>query len=413
MDYRRIAHTDVQARLVTHGAVLIEGAKAVGKTTTGLALCASHVRLDRDAAARAAAGADPGLVLDGSSPRLIDEYQLVPGIWETVRSHIDERRAKGLFVLTGSATPDPDATSHGGAGRIARYTMRTLSQFERGRSTGRTSLAALLDGATPDSDPQRISVRETIESLVIGGWPGHADLDATSAMDANADYLDTIVHVDLPRIDGVRRDPAALTRFVRGYARNTATNASLARIATLDDKPLAPNTRTNYVRALERLFLVEDQGAWAPRLRSRVRLTVTPKRHLTEPSLAVAALGATPERLLGSEIGWTGFLFESMVVHDLRVLAGPQRAQVRYYQDNKGLEVDAIVERRDGRWIGVEVKLGVSQLEAAASNLLAMLDKLDDETRTACGALLVVVADSPTYVRPDGVIVTSLASLGP
>ncbi len=413
MDYQRIAGADVSTRLTTHGAVLIEGAKAVGKTTTALTLCASHVRLDRDAAARAAARVDPRLLLDGSPPRLIDEYQLVPGIWEAVRGEIDARRAKGLFVLTGSATPDPDTTSHGGAGRIARYTMRTLSQFERGRSTGSTSLASLLDGVTPAPDAARASVRDTIHAVVTGGWPGHAELDAESAMDANADYLDTILHVDLPRSDGVRRDPQSLMRFVRGYARNVATNASLATIGSHGERTLAPNTRTDYVRALERLFLVEDQGAWAPRLRSRVRLSATPKRHLTDASLAVAALGATPERLLGSEIEWTGFLFESLVVHDLRVLAGPQRAQVRYYQDNKGLEIDAIVERRDGRWLAVEVKLGVSQVDAAAANLLAMREKLDADVRAACSALLVVVADTPTYVRKDGVVVTSLASLGP
>ena len=172
---------DVTTRLTTHGAVLIEGTKAVGKTTTGLTLCTSHVRLDRDAAARAAASVDPRLVLDGSPPRLIDEYQLVPGLWEAVRVEVDERRTKRLFVLTGSATPDPDTTSHGGAGRIVRYTMRTLSQFEPGRSTGSTSLASLLDRVTPAPDAARASVRETIESVVTGGWPGHADLDAESA----------------------------------------------------------------------------------------------------------------------------------------------------------------------------------------------------------------------------------------
>ncbi len=413
MTYRRIASTDVQARLAKHGAVLIEGAKAVGKTTTALDLCASQVHLDRDAASRAAAMADPALVLDGATPRLVDEYHLVPGMWEAVRGTVDARRAKGQFLLTGSSTPDPEATSHSGAGRIARTTMRTLSQFERGRSTGRTSLSALLAGTTPDPDTARTSVRNTIDALVIGGWPGHADLDVASAMDANADYLDTVIHVDLPRADGARRDPATLMRFVRGYARNVATNASLARISEHGDRTLAPNTRTAYLRALERLFLVEDQEAWAPRLRSRVRLAATPKRHLTDPSLAVAALGATPERLLGAEIEWAGFLFESLVIHDLRVLTSPLRAQVQYYQDNKGLEIDAIVERRDGRWLGLEIKLGVAQVDAAAKNLLAMREKLDDAARDACGALVVIVADSPTYVRRDGVIVTSLASLGP
>jgi predicted AAA+ superfamily ATPase len=172
-------------------------------------------------------------------------------------------------------------------------------------------------------------------------------------------------------------------------------------------------TLHDYVKALNRLFLIEDQESWSPSLRSRVRLAATPKRHLTDPSLAVAALACTPERLLGPEIEWAGFLFESQVVHDLRVYAQRHRASVRYYKDNKSLEVDAIVEATNGQWIGVEVKLGVHRLEECVRNLHALVDKLSQQTRDRCGALVVVVADSPTYVRPDGVVVTSLAALGP
>ena len=409
----RVIEDIVRTRLRTHGGVLIEGPKAVGKTTTAARLSASSVRLDRDAAARRAAAVDPTLVLDGDRPRLIDEFQLVPGLWNAVRGRIDEVGAKGQFILTGSATPEGEPTSHSGAGRIARTTMRTLTFFERGRSTGRTSLGGLLDGPEPQSDTARMSVRDVVHDIAVGGWPANLDLGPEDAIDANTEYLQAIVHVDVGRVDGVRRDPDALTRLLRGFARNVATDASLRAVASTGEAGLAPNTLTDYVRALRRLYLIDDQAAWSPRLRSRVRLVATPKRHLADPSLAIAALGATPERLLGEEIEWTGFLFESQVIHDLRVLAQPLRAEVRFYRDNKGLEVDAIVERRDGRWLGVEVKLGVSRLDEGASHLLALRDKLDPAVVERCAGLLVVVADSPTYIRPDGVVVTSLASLGP
>jgi uncharacterized protein len=187
----------------------------------------------------------------------------------------------------------------------------------------------------------------------------------------------------------------------------------LAAVALAGETNVSINTRTDHARALGRLYLVEDQPAWSPRLRSHIRLAATPKRHLADPSLAVAALGATPERLLSSEIEWTGFLFESQVTHDLRVLAQPLRAEVRFYRDNKGLEVDAIVEHRDGRWLAVESKLGASRIDEGATQLLALRAKLDTATAARCAGLLVVAADTPTYLRPDGVLVTSLASLGP
>ena len=222
-----------------------------------------------------------------------------------------------------------------------------------------------------------------------------------------------IVGTDVRRIDGVKRDPGGVRRLLASYARNVATDASLRTIGRIAEEPLSEATLRDYVRTLGRLFLIEDQQSWKPRLRSRIRLTATPKRHLADPSLAVAALGATPERLLGSEIGLAGFLFESQVVHDLRVYAQPHRGSVRFYRDNKGLEIDAIVETAAGRWIAVEVKLGDNRVDEGAANLLALRRKLSPEANANCGALLVVVADSPTYTRPDGVVVTSIASLGP
>jgi len=256
-------------------------------------------------------------------------------------------------------------------------------------------------------------VTDAVEALAVGGWPTNLDLRAEDALDANADYLDVIVETDVRRVDGVRRDPDGVRRLIASYARNVATDAALRTIGRMADQPVSEPTVHDYVRALRRLFLIEDQDAWRPALRSRVRVAATPKRHLADPSLAVAALGATPERLLGPEIEWAGFLFESQVVHDLRVYAEADRAAVRFYRDNKGLEVDAIVEARDGRWIGAEAKLGHHGVEEAARNLLALRGKVADAVRARCGGLVVVVANSPTYTRPDGVLVTSVAALGP
>lgn len=408
----RIVERLVQARLRTHGAVLLTGPKAVGKTTTARRFAASEVRLDQDRAALAAALTDPRLVLDGDRPRLIDEYQLAPGMWNAVRGTVDDAGGKGLFLLTGSATPDPRETRHTGARRIAPVRMRTMTLLERGLSSGAVSIGSLLDGALPETGAQGIGVAEAIQALAIGGWPDNLALAPVDALDANADYLEVIVDADVERVDGVRRDPDGVRRLLASYARNLATDASLRAIARAAERPLAESTLHDYLHALRRLFLIEDQESWKPALRSRVRLAATPKRHLADPSLAVAVLGATPQRLLGPEIELAGLLFESQAIHDLRVYAQPHRGQVRFYRDNKGLEVDAIVEASDGRWIAAEVKLGHNRVQEGARNLLALRDKLSPEAVAACGALVVIVADSPTYTRPDGVLVTSIAALG-
>lgn len=403
----------VAARLRTHGAVLVTGPKAVGKTTTARSLAASEVRLDQDRAALTAAQVDPRLVLDGEHPRLIDEYQLADGIWNAVRGRVDDLGGKGLFLLTGSATPEEDPTSHTGARRIAPVKMRTMTLSERGLSTGNVSIGSLLEGEPPDGGPHDFTVADAIEALESGGWPDNLELTLADAFDANVSYLDVIVNKDIHRVDGVKRDPDGVRRLLASYARNVANDATLRTIGRTGEVSLSEATLHDYVNVLKRMFLIEDQESWKPSLRSRVRLAATPKRHLADPSLATAALGATRDRLLGTEIELAGFLFESMVVHDLRVYAQPHRGSVRFYRDNKGLEVDAIIETADGRWIAVEAKLGHSRVDEGAHNLLALQRKLTDQTNAVCGALVVVVADSPTYTRPDGVIVTSVASLGP
>lgn len=409
----RVIEDLISNRLKTHGGVLIRGPKAVGKTTTARRFAGSEVRLDQDRASRTAARTDPRLVLEGARPRLIDEYQLAAGLWDAVRGSIDDRGEKGLYLLTGSSTPESEEEMHTGARRIASVSMRTMTFFERGLSEGTVSLTDLLLGKKISVPGPESSVREVVTALAIGGWPDNLDLTPDEAMDANADYLDIIVNVDVQRVEGVSRDPDGLRGLIASYARNVATNAALRTIGRASESPVTEPTLHSYLKVLRRLFLIEDQPSWKPNLRSRVRLAATPKRHLSDPSLAVAALGATPERLLGAEIEFTGFLFESQVIHDLRVYAQPHRAEVRFYRDNKGLEVDAVVETRDGRWLGVEVKLGHHRVDEGAENLLALRGKVSEEANDRCSGLVVVVADSPTYTRPDGVIVTSVSSLGP
>lgn len=409
----RVVEERLAARLRTHGAVLLVGPKAAGKTTTARRFANSEVRLDQDVAARTAAETDPRLVLDGAHPRLVDEYQLAAGTWNAVRGRVDDAGGKGMFLLTGSATPGHEPTDHTGARRIARVPMRTMTFFERGLSTGLVSVGDLLAGSDPGSGEHDATVAAVLDAIVVGGWPDNLVLTGLDALDANTDYLDIITDVDIRRVDGVRRDPDGVRRLLASYARNVATDASLQTIRRSSDEPLSDTALYDYVAALKRLLLIEDQDSWKPGLRSKVRLAATPKRHLADPSLAVAALSATPERLLGPEIRFAGFLFESQVVHDLRVYAQPHRADVRFYRDNKGLEVDAIVEAANGRWVAVEAKLGHSRVDEGARNLRALRDKVAESVADTCGALVVVVADSPTYVRPDGVIVTSIAALGP
>jgi hypothetical protein len=409
----RIAEESVASRLATHGGVLVIGAKATGKTTLARKFAASEVRLDQDRAALTAARADPALVLDGPAPRLIDEYQLVDGLWEAVRGRIDDTQKKGLFLLTGSSALDDTQMLHTGARRIAPVRLSSMTFRERGLSSGAVSIGSLLEKQPLPAVADRLSVTATVDAIVVGGWPTNVGLSVNQALEANIDYLDMIVTADVRSVDGIRRDPDGVRRLITSYARNIATDCSLRAIGRAAEEPLAEPTLHDYLRALRRLFLIEDQDAWAPKLRSRVRLAATPKRHLVDPSLAVAAVGATPKRLLGPEIELTGFLFESQVVHDLRVYGLPHRATVRFYRDNKGLEVDAVLETHDGLWIAFEVKLGASRIDEGASNLLAMHGKLASDAQERCRGLVVVVSDSPTYRRPDGVLVTSIAALGP
>lgn len=411
----RVVESELRLRLASAGAVVIEGPKACGKTATAQTLAASVVMLDVDEQARRAADIDPSLVLAGATPRLLDEWQVVPSIWNHVRRAVDTRGQPGQFILTGSAVPADDITRHTGAGRISRVRMRPMSLFESGRSTGTISIAALLDGRCAKTPDPGLSIPGIAELIAVGGWPGNLGKTPAEALGAVRSYLDEIRRADISRVDGVRRDPTKIGRLLRSLARNESTSATVATItadAGSGDAAIGDDTVRGYLDALERLMIVENQPAWAPHLRSRSRLRQGPKRRFVDPSLAVASLRTSPERLL-SDMELFGLLFESLVIRDLRVYAQASDADIYHYRDNTGLEVDAIVEARDGRWAAFEVKMGQSAIDEASETLRRFADRIDTARCGEPAVLAVITGNGFGYVRPDGVAVIPIGSLGP
>jgi predicted AAA+ superfamily ATPase len=416
MNYRaRIADVELVARLSSTGAVVIEGPKACGKTSTARQVAASEVLLDVDQNARQAVAVDPALVLEGRVPRLIDEWQLEPAIWNHIRRAVDDRGKPGQFILTGSAVPADEVTRHTGAARLTRLRMRPMTLFETGHANGAVSLQRLLGGEPPRCPDPGLTVSKITERVAVGGWPGFLDYSLHQSLRAVRDYLEEIRRVDIGRVDMTRRDPEKVGRLLRSLARNVSTHAAATTLAVDAggaDGALDDDTVREYLTALERLMIVEDQPAWAPHLRSKSILRRAPKRHFVDPSLAVAALRATPDRLL-KDLNLLGLLFESLVVRDLRVYAQAADAEVFQYRDNTGLEIDAIVETADGRWAAFEVKLGAGHVEEGVSNLLKFAERVDAGRCGAPALLAVIIGTGYGYVRDDTVAVIPIGALGP
>ncbi len=411
----RIADAELTARLASTGAIVIEGLKACGKTETARQVAASEVLLDIDDNARQAIAIEPKLVLEGETPRLIDEWQIEPVIWNHVRRTVDDRGLPGQFILTGSAVPADDVTRHTGAGRLTRLRLRPMTLFETGHSSGAASLASILSNAFENCPDPGLSIADITERLTVGGWPAQQKLTTSQSLQRTRDYLEEITRVDINRVDGGRRDPGKVTRVTQTLARNVATSVSVRTLAVDAggaDGALEDETVRSYLDALERLMIIEDQPAWAPHLRSRSILRSAAKRHFTDPSLAVAALRSTPERLL-KDMNLLGLLFESMVIRDLRVYAQANDARVLHYRDNTGLEVDAVVETAGGQWAAFEIKLGAGQADVAAASLLKFADRVDTRKCGKPALLGVIVGGGYGYLRKDGVAVVPLGAMGP
>jgi uncharacterized protein len=409
----RIVDAELMDSLASAGAVLIEGPKACGKTETARQAARSEVLLDVDQRSRLAAAVDPSLVLDGAEPRLIDEWQREPEIWNHVRRAVDDRGGPGHFILTGSSVPRDDDTRHVGAGRFIRLRMRPMTLSEAGRSAGTVSLAAVLAGDPVRATDPGLTVRQIADLVCVGGWPGALGMTVPQAQRLLRGYVTEVARVEVQRVDGVRRDPEAVGRLLRSLARNVATSASINLLrADVNgaEGSLKAETVASYLDALARLMVTENLPAWAPSLRSRTRLRAAAVRHFVDPSLAVAAARATPERLLG-DLRWLGLLFENLAVRDLRVHAQALGAQVFAYRDETGLEADAIIEMPDGRWAAFEVKLGLGEVDLAAEHLLRLRGRVDAAAAGEPLALAVITATGYGYVREDGVAVIPIGAL--
>lgn len=417
MDYAaRVVDHILASRLRSSPTVVLEGARGVGKTESARQQAQSEVRFDTDSRARALAELDPDAILSGPEPRLLDEWQHVPSLWNHVRRAGDARGRTGCFILTGSAVPVDAEIRHTGAGRISRIRLRPMTLYETGLSSGSVSLRSLLASERAAGQASGIGLPDVIEALCRGGWPARRTSAPAEAQQYVRDYLEETVRADVGPAKGLSRNPAAMRRLLRSLARNTSTEATLASLCADagGDEPLHRDTVRAYLDALERVFVVEDQPAWSARLRSRSRLRRAGKRHFVDPSLAVAALGAGPERLR-RDLGFLGLLFESLVVRDLRVYAGACDAEVYHYRDNTGLEVDAVLETAAGEWLAVEVKLGGdAAIHEAAHSLLKLRDRVDPVAAGDPTKLIVVTAvGNYGHERRDGVAVVPIGALGP
>ena len=419
----RVVDAQISDKLRSAPVVLVEGTRGCGKTTTSQQFAASEVLFDEDETARGHAAQGTLPLLEGPHPMLLDEWPLVPGLWDRVRRASDRLRQPGRFILSASAQPTDYIVRHSGAGRIGRVVMRPMSLFESGASTGTVSLRELFDGGlaveSRAAPVNRIApveeLRDVIDWLLRGGWPLTQSMEPPDAQEFARDYLDEVCRVDVAKASGTRHNPRNVRRLLASLARNSSSEAS-GRTLLSDmgaDSVAARQTVSVYLDALRSIFVYESQPAWSARLLSRTPLRSAPKHHLVDPSLAAAAVGASAESLFNDRAA-LGLLFESMAIRDLRVYAQASRSTVFHYRDKAKLEVDAVVERDDGQWIALEVKLGAPDaVDRAARSLLALSAKVDTGAPGPPKALIVVTSTGQPYLRHDGVGIVPITALKP
>ena len=386
----RIIDNKIEEYLGVFGALCIEGPKWCGKTWTSSFHSRSEIYLGDPAGNfqnRNLAELSPDLVLQGEPPRLIDEWQEVPPLWDAVRFHVDQSSEKGLFILTGSSTPNHKGILHSGAGRIARIRMRPMSLYESGDSSGMVSLGDLCADRMESVMTGEVRLTDLIGYILRGGWPASLGLSIKEASLLPQQYLDAIVDDDVYRIDGVKRDTTKIRLLLRSLARNestTATNRSLKNdVKEKDDEDIDVDTIASYLDIFSRLFLIENQQPFSSKIRSSVRVKQAEKRHFADPSLAAALLGATEEKLLG-DLNTLGFLFEALCERDLRIYTDAFGGQLYHYQDYQNREVDAVIQLPGGEWCAFEIKLGANQIDEAAAVLVILLAALTCELYIYC-----------------------------
>lgn len=411
----RVSDEELIRKLNAAGALLIRGMKACGKTESAKQFSNSILRLDQDTQVPFLMDMAPERLLLGQTPRLIDEWQEYPDIWKYVRHEVDLRQKAGQFILTGSANPEESIKMHSGAGRFTILDMRTMSWQELGCSSGKVSLAQLFEGNKIEIFDESLDLEFIIERIIYGGFPALIGKNLQQAKDLNRAYVDLLAEVDMSRISNTKRDPIKVKNLIRSLARNVATMVEIrtleADIREKESKDISRPTIYDYLDALDRLMITENQPAWGTHIRSSSSLRKAPKRHFTDVAIAVAALGLDKAHLF-QDLKFTGFLFESLVTHNLRVYAQVHDAKVYHYHDSSGLEVDAIVQKYTGEWCAFEIKLGTGQIEEAAASLHKFVSNLDSKLVSPPKSLNIITGTGISYTRKDGINVISIGSLG-
>ncbi len=414
----RLSDDKIRMYLKARGAVCVEGPKWCGKTWSCLNVANSALLIgdsSNNFGNKALAEVDVTRALQGEEPRLIDEWQEVPLLWDAVRSEVDARGKKGCFILTGSSTPYQKGIHHSGIGRISSLRMHTMSLFESGDSSGDISLKDLFEGIANSAEISNPTLEHLIYLTIRGGWPNELESDVDVAMVSSRLYLEDFLETDLPKIDS-SKNKEMMGSIIRSLARNESTLANnrgiLKDIIAEGDEPPSESTLANYMNVLDRAFLLSPQQAFDPNYRSSKRIAKHPKRHFVDPSLPIAALELTPEKLI-NDLNTFGFFFEALCERDLRIYAETLGGKLYHYRDHDGGEIDAIVELSDGRWGAFEIKVGMYHVEDAAKNLLKMRDKFKSSANRGGPEFLCVIVGLSKYAyqRNDGVWVVPITAL--
>lgn len=417
---KRIADEILARKLEGKGAVLIEGPKWCGKTTTAEQIASSILYMDEPEKKEqniAMSELNPKRLLKGATPRLIDEWQIAPKLWDAIRFEVDHRGELGQFVLTGSAVPaDTKEITHSGTGRFTWLTMRPMSLYESGDSSGEVSLKTLFDGVMEIDGASDLDIDRLAFLVCRGGWPQAVDMRDEIALDQAMDYYDAVVRSDINRADDVQKNPEKVRRLMRSYARNQGSqvpNTVLAQDVSANDEAfMSDDTVASYVSALQKIFVVEDMPAWNPNLRSKTAIRSSDTRYYIDPSIAAAALGIGPNDLV-NDLKTFGFLFETLCIRDLRVFADALNGEVYHYRDKDGQECDAVIHLKNGKYGLIEIKLGGDKLiEEGAKSLKAMEAKIDTDKMNAPSFLMVLIGIGDyAYRRQDGVYVVPIGCL--
>lgn len=417
--YQRVSDKVLLSHLESKGAVLIEGAKWCGKTTSAKYFAKSVIEMDRPDMTdqyQQMARIKPANLLDGEIPHLIDEWQIAPNIWNAVRYEVDQRGEFGQFILTGSSVPAKlDESTHTGTGRIVRMRMRPMSLFESRDSSGQVSLSDLFEGKEISGKDDH-SIEDIAYFICRGGWPTALNCKEKIALKQAYDYYDAVVNDDVSRVDGIKREPEKTKRLMKSYARNISTQASLetmrADVLHNDIETFDKESLYGYITALKRIFVIEDSLAWNPNLRSKTAIRTSDTRYFVDPSIAVAALGIGPKDLV-DDLKYMGFVFENLCVRDLRIYADSLDGSIYHYRDKTNLECDAVIHLRNGSYGLVEIKLGGDKLiNEGAENLLKLAERIDTDKMKKPAFMMVLCGVAPfAYKRKDGVFVVPIGCL--